>query len=275
MLSELHRRGLGLKTRTAEGVTHEAMDPKDVDIDFDDVVIEPNPLGTNHQQKRPPLTTSFTLDNRVLEVDGGGPEDLPLIHQSVVERIHGDSDYRPISLRRVKHRVMYNNGDVGNPAEGLETHLKESRLLAMPLPEGTRKKIIVQSHLKNNRSFVFVEKGKSYWFDVAQAQTWSDASITCGPGGWTLGAQQQGLGVARSAVIASMGPLRRNPAADWFEVVGVVGDDKGEKVRPLQHTSPNQPWTPQSSGELILYANDVDFLYGNNMGSITVEIVRS
>ncbi|MBF0428742.1 MAG: DUF2235 domain-containing protein [Magnetococcales bacterium] len=263
LLSELHRRNLGLKIRSPESINYKAIDTKDVDIDYDDIIIEPNSLAPMHPKKRPLVISRVTLASRELRVDGTG---VPIIHQSVVERIHDGLDYRPVSLREVQHKVMNVHGAVSNETfDGLKAHLQESYLLGKPLPLGQTQSVIVQSYIKLNRTFILVEAGKSYSFQVDMTQKWYDASIECGPDGWNLVNQKLGF---KEPVIFLMQPFRRNPDADWFEVVGVVGDDKGEKVRILQYQ--NKPWVPRESGELMLFANDMDHLYGNNVGSITV-----
>ena len=284
LLSELHRRGLGLHTRPAASINYHPDSPVDVDVDvdFDDVIIEPNPMGCSHQQKRPPLTTRLTLADRALRVDGGGAIQMPLVYQSVLERIHGDQDYRPASLRKVRHRIMNAHGESSETVDGLGRHLQEDISLAKPLAPGGRKEIIVQSLLKHNRTFIIVEKAVAYRFGINMNQKWKDASIECGPGGWRRDDPNIRLGV-RELAIRLMEPFRRNPDADWFEVVGVVGNDQGEQVRPLHCQAAEGSegtqlnwwvWTPESTGELILYANDQDRFYSNNIGSISVTIER-
>ncbi len=63
---------------------------------YDDMAIQPNPLGKSHQQDRSFLL-EWTLSDRDIRVHTenavpGGSVLLPKVHYTVMERIHGDSD---------------------------------------------------------------------------------------------------------------------------------------------------------------------------------------
>jgi hypothetical protein len=65
-------------------------------------------------------------------------------------------------------------------------------------------------------------------------------------------------------------PIKRNPSAKWFQLIGVVNKDisyainlgvKGEFVVP-------------ENGRLWVYSNDVEFAYCNNSGSIDLGVKK-
>ena len=53
-----------------------------------------------------------------------------------------------------------------------------------------------------------------------------------------------------------------------------MGRDDPNPVRVLQYARDKLPIRASRSGELFFYANDLDSRYGNNMGTIQVQIQR-
>ena len=66
--------------------------------------------------------------------------------------------------------------------------------------------------------------------------------------------------------------LRRVPKARWFSLIGAIDRrprtqfDIGRLIRE------NRVYRAKISGELSCFANDVGFAYGNNKGSIELEV---
>ncbi|NGZ10952.1 MAG: DUF2235 domain-containing protein [Nitrospira sp. LK70] len=93
-------------------------------IELDDVEIRPDPLGHLHEHRRDEKIASITLKSRriCVNVNDQPSEHLPLLHHSVVERIKGDTGYRPSNIKGVKHRVLQPDGTVTEHG-GLEGHM--------------------------------------------------------------------------------------------------------------------------------------------------------
>lgn len=93
-------------------------------IELDDVEIRPDPLGHLHEHRRDEKIASITLKSRriCVNVNDQPSGHLPLLHHSVVERIKGDTRYRPSNLKGVKHRVLQPDGTVTEHG-GLEVHM--------------------------------------------------------------------------------------------------------------------------------------------------------
>lgn len=257
MLNELARRDLGLWVRSPEAIDYTSSHMQQAGLQLNDVLIHPDPLGKSHQQK--------LLEHRIVRSDGDA---LPCVHQSVVDRIDGYTSYRPVSLQDVPHRIVDDQCQEITRAPGLQYHVDVSARKAQPLAVGESRDIQVRSPLLFNRSHVIVQQGATYRFTIAEDQQWQDGGIFCGPEGWERGEEELGL---KEVFIAAAEPFRRNPDANWFEVVGVVDNEEGQKVLPLRVAS---DWSPQNTGELLLFANDLENFYGNNQGSITVTITR-
>ncbi|MBF0311605.1 MAG: DUF2235 domain-containing protein [Magnetococcales bacterium] len=258
LIDELQRRGLGLQVRKPEEIDYDTADMQQVGLQLDDVAIDPNPLDKSHQQK--------LIEHRTVKVDGDA---RPLVHESAVQRIHGYVGYRPVALKNVAHCIVNGQCQVIGQASGLQDHVTAAEQAAKPLAVGESKEITVESPLLFNRGYVEVQSGETYRFTIDPTQKWQDGGIPCGPDGWRLSDPDVELGLKEIPIALSQ-PFRRNPDADWFEVVGVVGDEEGEKVRPLTAGD----WKPQTSGELLLFANDLESFYGNNSGQIKVTIKR-
>ena len=110
---------------------------------------------------------------------------------------------------------------------------------------------------KAARTGLRVEEGGRYRFRTSG--TWKDAWIVATPAGferWWLRA---------------FTPLRRLPEAPWFALCAHVD---GAADRPFAIGGGLDEWHAPASGELVCFANDVPFLYGNNSGEITLQVSR-
>lgn len=277
MLEELARRNLGIRLFAPETVDYDAIarENPDIDLDYDDIVIQPNPLGRTHQQERSPLSALITLDDRLLCVNSDDrPNEAvkPFVHRAVIERVLADPEYRPRSLRRTPHRV-WNAYDHTPDAAGLRDHLLIGQAALRTLAAGESSEVVVHANLLHNRSGILVEKGSGYVFTspVVQGEVWYDASIACGPQGWTRDEVSAGL---KEVFIRFKEDDRRVPRAQWFELIGGVGTDDQELFRVLEHPAGGAGYVPSASGELVFFANDLPRYYANNLGCIRVRVQR-
>jgi hypothetical protein len=124
-----------------------------------------------------------------------------------------------------------------------------------------------------NRSYVYANRDEEYSFSVDIQQKWFDSGITCGPEGWDR--QSVDFPWYQDIPIKFMEDDRRCPEADWFEIVGVVGKKEQNAFRVLSFTAPNkQLKVKKNTGEIYLFANDLEDRYSNNLGYIQVKVTR-
>lgn len=272
MLDELDRRRLGLEVIPPSQVAYDRLLPEDASysIDFSDVTIRPDPLGKNHQQKRPPLTAWITLTDRELRVNVRDKKstELPVVHYSVAERIHRVSAYRPKSLQAAGHQILYPNNELRSFI-GLQQHQEMGMHPLRALSsKGEECEVLVYAHKKFNHTGLMLEKGVEYSLQVKGTQTWQDGGISCGPQGWNRKKVSEGL---KELGFAAMKPFRRYPEADWFALIGCLADsDKTAFVIGNKKCS----LTPTISAELCAFANDLDRFYGNNQGRLRLTVRR-
>jgi hypothetical protein len=142
---------------------------------------------------------------------------------------------------------------------------------AKPLKIGETQTIQVYANLQYNRSGVLLEKGAKYIFNVPPNQKWVDASIACDEKGWDR--DTQALGLKEIFIRLSEGK-RRYPSAKWFELIGAIGANDDHLFPVTTYLFGNNDFVPTLDGELYLFANDLNRMYGNNRGFITVKISR-
>ncbi|MCP4282993.1 MAG: DUF2235 domain-containing protein [Gammaproteobacteria bacterium] len=281
MLDEIKRRDLGLQVRDPINIPYKKINSQcdNCDLDLDDLIIQPNPLGKIHPKKRPPVATRITLADRTprINVDdqpSTDENDLPLIHIAAIERVHEDRDYRPKSLRG-SHKVLYTYGapnlDHVVSWGSLGEHLMVGDRPAKPLEVDTTQATKVYANRKYNRSGVLLEKDATYLFSVPKGQVWYDASIACDEKGWDR--DSQALGLKELFIKLSEGK-RRLPDAKWFELIGAVDSIEDNLFRVIEYTEGGSTFSPKTEGELHFFANDLDRMYGNNRGFITVNVTR-
>lgn len=266
---------LGVKLLSSKSVAYDkifASDFSKLQIGPDDVQIDPNPFGVNHQQDRMPLIDRITLTDRkccVIQEDKVVATATPLVHASVAERVGGDRDYRPRSLRNTAHEVVYADFST-MPFIGHSEHklMYKSRLR---IPDANGIETRIYAHLKYNRSGIYLEQGKSYRVEVINRtkQKWRDGSVKDLDGkGWDRGDVKFRL---KEGAIAAMEPFRRvtGKGAKWFTLCGCIGDDDKEAfvIGNLLAS-----FTAESSGEFCAFANDLDGYYGNNSGYLQIRI---
>ena len=100
-------------------------------------------------------------------------------------------------------------------------------------------------------------------------QKWKDGGIECDANGWKR--DRPGVGWIKELAIRGMEPFRREADADWFALIGAVGDSGDERfiigTKTVKHTA-------TKSDEFCPFANDLKRLYGNNEGRIYLKVTR-
>jgi hypothetical protein len=125
----------------------------------------------------------------------------------------------------------------------------------------------VYSELKYNWSGVELVQGHQYEFIVDPAQRWKDGDLDCGPDGW----DSEQLPWYKEEFVELFEKRRRHRKANWFEIIGALGDEDDSLLRIL---SEDKTYTAPRNAELYYFANDLDSKYGNNSGSINVTVRR-
>ena len=104
LLDTISRPKIGLQYRTPQQMQFDTPECKKLGLAYDDMAIHPNPLGKSHEQEGVWLLEK-TMTDRDLRTHHDDPNEqgslpAPLVHFSVLQRIHGDPDYRPVSLSK-------------------------------------------------------------------------------------------------------------------------------------------------------------------------------
>ena len=139
--------------------------------------------------------------------------------------------------------------------------------VAKKLAVGDAHTCTVHSELKYNWSGVELVEGHQYEFIVDHAQRWKDGDLDCGPDGW----DSKQLPWYKEEVVELFEKRRRHQKANWFEIIGALGDEDDALLRIL---SEDKTYTAPRDAELYYFANDLDSKYGNNSGSINVTVRR-
>ena len=275
MLEKL--RGSGLEVKHPAQIDYAGLVPPHAGytIDYGDVMIKPEPIsGKSHQQRRPPLTSRLTLNDRLLRVNiDDQPVDPamhpPRVHHSVALRIHGREAYKPASLIHTNHLLVMPDGST-EAFDGLHDHRALGRLPKIVLRSGEERLVRVYANKLYNQSGVILEKGGKYTFNCSLEQRWHDASIAATAKGWTV--EQADLGFLQGLYIKYKEDDRRVPKAKWFELVAAIDTSDEHAFRLMQYTT--KAYTAKARGEFCPFANDLASRYGNNLGFVDVIIKR-
>lgn len=128
------------------------------------------------------------------------------------------------------------------------------------------RRIEIQSTEKWCHTGLQLEAGRSYTITVPPAQTWHDASLEYNAAGGTSSLQwwfRPCLRVKKDA---------QGHRAEFFTLIGTVGESLKHAfvigLGPREFTAP-------VSGELVCFANDCPFAYGNNSGSLLITMTAT
>jgi len=118
-------------------------------------------------------------------------------------------------------------------------------------------------------SGIRLEAGGHYAFVVPEGEEWRDKDITCGPEGW----KTEDLPWYKEELVELLEHRRRCPKAEWFELIGSLGDDEEHFFR-IGRGGEDATYQSPEDGELFAFANDLRTMYGNNHGEISVQVRR-
>ena len=279
MLNWLEDLPIKIALKTVEDIdfTNILSEKVNYNISIDDVIITPNVFGKNHQQNRIPVIDWFTLTDRCCCVIANDKvtKDLPIVHHCVAQRINGDGNYRPDTLKGVSHQIIYPSGECVS-AEGLKDHIIFAKRNLKTLAAGESTVVSIFACEPNNHTALMLEKGKTYQFTVDKntddtQQKWLDSNIACDANGWDRSDVSLGL---KEIAIAEMEPFKRFPDSKWFSLIGSIGTSSDDAFLIGEELT---DYTAPKSGEFCAYANDLVRYYGNNSGKLllTVKCVQA
>ncbi|GAA5213481.1 DUF2235 domain-containing protein [Corallincola platygyrae] len=270
MMEWLLTQDISVTIKSYQDIKYDNILPDDVDYTIcpDDVMVKPDPLGTIHLQDRGWLFNAITLESRTCcVIRNDQPTDLPpKVHWSVGWRIHQSSDYRPRSLKGVKHLTSYPDQEQV-VCHGLAPHIEMGQLNIKRLKMNESAIVYAYASEKYNRTGLLLAAGENYLFEVAEDQEWYDSDIACNAEGWTRDDVELGF---VELPIAMFEPNRRISSANWFSLCGAIGLSENE----LFEIGKEVKYTPRTSGEFCPFANDLDKFYGNNRGRLAIKVTR-
>jgi hypothetical protein len=159
---------------------------------------------------------------------------------------------------------------VKNPRRTVHaTDLWHDSARSKPLAVGEQATFPVRAADRYNWSGIRLEQGGRYQFDIPTGQKWMDASIACGPEGW----RSEDLPWYKESAVKLFEGKRRYPGANWFELIGSIGDD-GDAFFRIGHGGSNRMYAATRTGDLYAFANDLDSKYDNNTGTLLVTVSR-
>ena len=118
----------------------------------------------------------------------------------------------------------------------------------------------VPSRDKRTSTNLLVAPGEQY--EVTATGTWCDTEKHC--------CTADGFESSNWILRLSEG-RRRVPSANWFALIAAVGDDDDTGVA----VGARGVYEPAAAGTLVFFANDVSIMYFNNLGSVSVSVVRT
>lgn len=135
-----------------------------------------------------------------------------------------------------------------------------------------------------NASGLMLERGAAY--HISELDTpencWQDASIVAKGEGWKNGGDvylacdsDKKVQLKKKWTIGALEWLRRYPEADWFTLIGMTGKAgccTSEKEFIIGRET---DFIPEQNAEFCAYANDLNFMYWNNSGELTIKIERT
>ena len=100
--------------------------------------------------------------------------------------------------------------------------------------------------------------GEQYRFQAAGE--WVDWFVTCDADGYS----------SVNFVQKMSESLRRSPGDPWFVLMGSLGRETGQLFR----IGKNSTYSPELTGTLFCFANDVSMAYWNNRGVVQLTVTR-
>jgi hypothetical protein len=276
--------GIDLRKRPAIDIEYDDLfDGPDEYISYEDVNVQPNYMGKNHEQEARSHLRGKMLSFRTPRINIYDKHSVhsPLIHHTVLERIRDDPKYvcepllnrmvNPYTGEKVGLKVWYGKDHVVS-YDTLEAALADAQIADREMEVGETRAVTAYANLKFNVTGIKLPSGSSLVFKVRAGQKWYDAEIECGPEGWDADKEIENR-VYRWGVKLSE-RRRRYPEAEWFELTACLNKDLATCFKVLNHTTKAKKYLMTQAGSLYLFANDLKSKYGNNRGSLTVEVTR-
>jgi hypothetical protein len=171
------------------------------------------------------------------------------------------------NMAPISHNLDIIKGPRRRVREGDNIH---STAVGRKLDVGMSTTFTVDSERLYNWSGIYLERGAYYTFEPEAGKTWLDASIKCTTKGWKT---EDELSWVKGYIVEHFEDDRRCPDADWFELIGTLGDDDNKLFR-IGEGGADKTYQAIDNGELYAFANDLLSKYGNNKGSIDVTVTR-
>lgn len=118
-----------------------------------------------------------------------------------------------------------------------------------------------------NRTGIHVAPGQEFSFRAEG--NWTDHDIYTNPDGFKNAPATSGW-LSRVAITLGR-PFLRYRNGLYFHLIGSIGRNRKSRFAIGKGRS---PWKADADGELLCFANDVPVAYGNNHGSISLEVHR-
>jgi hypothetical protein len=168
------------------------------------------------------------------------------------------------------------------------------------LVKGKPVKLQIYAREHWNYTGIYLETGCKY--RLKACGKWLDKTIQCGPDGSNNGQfQAEKLAQIAGTLLGKLEGIfekitkndevdfigtRREEQYPWFSLIGAIanGDNPDKDGTPAPHetfligkefkTDNSNEFSPEKSGYLYCFANDAWHFYGNNRGSVTLEITK-
>lgn len=254
-------------------------------IKYEDILIQSNIMGKNHEQSAKIKLKEHILDYRNVRVNINDKHSVypPIIHRSVFDRMNLDNKYNPKALE--SYLINPYTGDKSSIKvweydnscqnyDSIDDAKNNSKVVAEDLNVGDSLEFTICANVKYNFTGIYLRdgKGQEYSFKVNMKQKWHDASIECNAKGWDR--ENDSLNFLQRQFIRPMEGFKRYPDANWFEIIATIGKNDENSFKLLDYSNGNKFYKPDVSGELFVFANDMNSKYGNNKGTIKVKIKR-
>jgi hypothetical protein len=132
---------------------------------------------------------------------------------------------------------------------------------------GDQRTITVRARDRWNTTGIQVTAGQV--FTLSAKGTWTDLNIDSTPDGYEISSVPSAL----SRTVLRLGlPFLRCRKARYFCLIGSIGRSREARVAIGSHFP---DWKATADGELLCFANDVAVAYGNNEGSVSLEVRRT
>ncbi len=183
---------------------------------------------------------------------------------------------------------------VGNPVVHPKTAERDEYRVTTKLNVGQHVDIEVSSEVLWSETGVFLEAGATY--ELTASGTWKDSKQEVGPAGIDASDEKWGhrLSNLSSNLTRKIWKIdesdpskgrmsRRDDTLPWFALIGTIANGQGTVKGPKgELPAPHQSFligtgctvTPQNSGYLYGYANDLWRMYWNNEGAVALRIKR-